>query len=123
LTWQLTQEFPVRLWDAKKQLKELEAQIGETRERDAALGKRSRRAGALRKVRHARPGTGRAHSRADSACGRPDAPQKHFCAGMAVAELQHQKDQLAAYATQARFAVARIYDRQRREGSGSCGRH
>jgi hypothetical protein len=28
-----------------------------------------------------------------------------------VAELEHQKERLATYATQARFAVARIYDR------------
>jgi len=30
---------------------------------------------------------------------------------LAVAELAHQKERLAAYSTQARFAVAQLYDR------------
>jgi TolA-binding protein len=37
--------------------------------------------------------------------------QKQYVQELAVAELQHQKERLSAYATQARFAVARIYDR------------
>jgi hypothetical protein len=31
--------------------------------------------------------------------------------GLAVTELERQKERLAAYATQARFAVAQLYDR------------
>ena len=37
--------------------------------------------------------------------------QQHYIQELAVAELEHQKEQLATFATQARFAVARIYDR------------
>ena len=37
--------------------------------------------------------------------------QRDYVQELAVAELQHQKERLSAYATQARFAVARIYDR------------
>ena len=41
--------------------------------------------------------------------------------GLAVAELEHQKEQLATYATQARFAVARIYDRANIGKAGDAG--
>ena len=37
--------------------------------------------------------------------------QEQAVQGLAVAELQRQKERLAVYATQARFAVAQIYDR------------
>ena len=37
--------------------------------------------------------------------------QEQFVQGLAVAELERQKERLAVYATQARFAVAQIYDR------------
>jgi TolA-binding protein len=37
--------------------------------------------------------------------------QQQYLQELAVAELEHQKEQLGLYATQARFAVARIYDR------------
>jgi tetratricopeptide (TPR) repeat protein len=112
LTWQLTQEFPVRLWDAKKQLKELEAQIGETRERDAALGQAQRDEPAHFEKFATRvlELDGRIRALIPRVADLTHR-QKHFVQELAVAELQHQKDQLAAYATQARFAVARIYDR------------
>ena len=37
--------------------------------------------------------------------------QQHQVQELAVAELQRQKERLAVYATQARFAVAQLYDR------------
>jgi DNA repair ATPase RecN len=111
LTWQLTQEYPVRLWDAKKQLKELGVQIDQARGRDVALGQAQRDEPAHfeqfatrileldRRIRELIPRVADLTRR-----------QKHFVQELAVAELQHQKDQLAAYATQAGFAVARGYD-------------
>ena len=37
--------------------------------------------------------------------------QRDYVQELAVAELEHEKERLAAYTTQARFAVAQIYDR------------
>ena len=38
---------------------------------------------------------------------------------LAVAELTRQKERLVAYGTQARFAVAQIYDRAHQDKEGS----
>jgi DNA repair ATPase RecN len=112
LTWQLTQEYPARLWEAKKQLRELDAELSQARDRDTALAQAQReepahfeqfatRVAQLDwRIRSLQPRLGAlVHA------------QQRYIEGLAVAELEHQKEQLAAYATQARFAVARIYDR------------
>src|SRR5882757_5280202 len=112
LTWQLSDEFAARLWDAKKQLKALEAGLSEARTRDAALAQAQRDEPA----RFERFATRivELDSRIRALIPRVadlTYRQKRFAQELAVAELQHQKEQLAVYATQARFAVARIYDR------------
>jgi Tetratricopeptide repeat len=112
LTWRLSQEFPAHVWEAKKRLRDLDVQLGEARERDTALAQAQRdepghfQQFASRlvqldgRVRALRPRVaGLLHD------------QRQYIQELAVAELEHQKEQLAVYATQARFAVARIYDR------------
>ena len=118
LTWQLTQEYPTRLREAKKSLRELDVELAQTRERDAALGQAqsdepahfeqfaSRIAQLQWRIRSLQPRV--ADLMRD---------QRYYLQELAVAELEHQKDQLATYATQARFAVARIYDRANVGGS------
>ncbi|HEX4586229.1 MAG TPA: tetratricopeptide repeat protein [Burkholderiaceae bacterium] len=112
LTWQLTQEYPARLWEAKKRLRELDAQLSEARERDSALAQAqsdepahfqqfaTRIAQLDWRIRALQPQV------ADLV-----RDQRQYLQELAVAELEHQKERLATYATQARFAVARIYDR------------
>jgi hypothetical protein len=112
LTWQLTQEYPDRLWEAKKQLRELDAELSQARERDAALAQAQREEPAHFEQFATR--ISQLDYRIRSLQPRLAAlvhAQERYIQGLAVAELEHQKDQLAAYATQARFAVARLYDR------------
>ena len=112
LTWQLTQEYPVRLWEAKKQLRELDAELSEARGRDTALAQAQREEPARFEQFAAR--ISQLDWRIRSLQPRLAAlahAQQRYVEGLAVAELEHQKDRIAAYATQARFAVARLYDR------------
>ncbi|HEY4038217.1 MAG TPA: tetratricopeptide repeat protein [Burkholderiaceae bacterium] len=122
LTWQLTQEYPSRLWEAKKQLMELDTELGQARGRDTALGQAqieepahfaqfgSRIAQLDYRIRLLQPHVAALiHA------------QDRYMQGLAVAELEHQKEQLATYATQARFAVARIYDRANIGKAGDSG--
>ena len=112
LTWRLTQEYPERLWDAKKQLRDLDAELSQARERDTALAQAQRDEPAHFEQFATR--ISQLDYRIRSLQPRLAAlvhAQERYIQGLAVAELEHQKDQLAAYATQARFAVARLYDR------------
>jgi len=116
LTWQLTDEFPVRLWNAKKRLKELEVEIDQARERDTALAQAQREEPAhfeqfASRIIELDGRIGALIPRVADLTYR----QRNYVQELAVAELQHQKERLTAYATQARFAVARIYDRAKVE--------
>jgi hypothetical protein len=112
LTWQLTQEYPTRLWEAKKRVHELDVELGEARERDTALAQAQRDEPAHLHQFATRIAQldWRIHSLQPQVAGLMH-DQQHYLQELAVAELEHQKEQLATYATQARFAVARIYDR------------
>jgi len=112
LTWRLTQEFPVHLWEAKKRLRELDGELGQARDRDNALAQAQREEPAHFqqfsqriaqldwRIRSLQPHLAELVR-----------DQQQYIQELAVAELQRQKDRLANYSTQARFAVARIYDR------------
>jgi len=112
LLWQQSSEFSARLWNAKKALRELERNLAEVRARDAAL------AAAERDEPARLAAFGR---RIDALATRVDAmlprvvalaqEQQVAVQEMAVADLQRQKERLAEYGTQARFAVAQLYDR------------
>jgi len=114
LSWQLAQEFPTRLWDAKKDLTQLTADLARARSLDADLMRAQKeepahfdqfaaRISALeQRIRALIP-------RVEELLGL----QRGAVQEMAVAELQAQKERLALYGTQARFAVAQIYDRAR----------
>jgi hypothetical protein len=45
--------------------------------------------------------------------------QKQYVEALAIAELDQQKERLVAYTTQARFAVAQLYDRASLAQGGS----
>lgn len=112
LTWQLTQEYPGRAWGAHKQLDELDAALGEARRADAALAQAQRDEPAYFQQFASR--IAQLDWRIRSLQPRVEQlarDQRSYLQELAVAELEHQKQQLATYATQARFAVARIYDR------------
>jgi hypothetical protein len=112
LTWQLAQEFPDRLWNAKKALRTINMELELAQARDAALVQAQRdepaRHEAFAKRITALEGTIRALIPKVAALTNEQQGQVQE---LAVAELTRQKERLAAYTTQARFAVAQLYDR------------
>ena len=112
LTWQLASDYTGRVWDAKKELVVIDGKIVEAQQRDAALGQAQRdeparfdrfgkRIAALDPLLQA--------MLPKVAALRTE--QQAVVQEIAVAELTRQKERLAQYATQARFAVAQLYDR------------
>jgi len=112
LTWQLAQEFPDRLWQAKKALRTINMELEMAQARDAALAQAQRdepaRHEAFARRIAALEGTIRALIPKVAALTNEQQGQVQE---LAVAELTRQKERLAAYTTQARFAVAQLYDR------------
>jgi len=124
LTWQLSDAFAGRLWDAKKSLREIDNGLVEAIERDAALtraqseepGRFDQLGGRIAELdQRLRAMTPRVATLM--------AEQQQYVQDLAVAALGQQKERLASYGTQARFAVAQIYDRARlaRENSNANG--
>ena len=112
MTWQLAQQYPSRLWEAKKGQKTLETQLAEAQRRDAALAQAQKD----EPVRFDKFAERIATLNPRIAALLPrvvvlSTEQQQQVQDIAVAELSRQKDRLAAYAMQARFAVAQLYDR------------
>lgn len=112
LTWQLAQQYPARVWEARRALARVDTELAEARRRDAALAQ----------AQKDEPAKFAAFAgRIDGLGGRIDVliprvtalsnEQQQVVQDIAVAELARQKERLAVYATQARFAVAQLYDR------------
>jgi len=112
LSWQLAQDFPARVWDAKKALVAIAAQIEQAQRLDAALAQAQRDEPA-RFERFAKRIAALAPL-LDVMIPRVAAlskEQQDAVQDIAVAALTQQKERLAVYSTQARFAVAQLYDR------------
>lgn len=112
LTWQLADDYTGRAWVAKKELANIDSQIAQAQARDAALAQAQRdepaRFDAFGKRIAALDPLLQAMLPKVAALRRE---QQAVVQEIAVAELIHQKERLAVYATQARFAVAQLYDR------------
>jgi hypothetical protein len=112
LTWNLAQDYPARLWDARKALKGTDEALSEAQQRDTALAAAQRDEPARLKAFGLR--IDELHRRIRTlipqvaALGREQQAQVQE---LAVAELTRQKERLAVYTTQARFAVAQLFDR------------
>jgi tetratricopeptide (TPR) repeat protein len=112
LTWQLAQQYPARLWDATKAVGVIQNQLTEASQHDTALVKAQRDEPARFERFAVR--IKELDARIQALIPRVAAlsvDQERAVQGLAVAELERQKERLAVYATQARFAVAQIYDR------------
>ncbi len=124
LLWQQHDQFSVRLWNAKKGMQELQRNLAQAGQRDAALAVAQRDEPAR---------LDQFAARIDALAARLDgmAPrvatlaqeQRAAVQELAVAVLVRQKERLVAYGTQARFAVAQIYDRasQGKDGGRATG--
>jgi hypothetical protein len=120
LLWDFNSSYKARLWRARKELRELDVAYKEARRR-WVLVERAREDYPARteefaiRVATLQPRidalTGRLALAADS--------QNRYLAAIAVKELESQKERLAAYSLQARFALASIYDRA--SGGDSSG--
>lgn len=112
LTWQLAQDYPARVWEAKKALRTTDQQIDEARAREAALVQ-AQRDEPVRfdrfeaRIKALSPTIQALIPRVQTLARE----QQNVVQELAVAELQSQKERLVVYATQARFALAQLYDR------------
>ena len=112
LTWQLAQDYPSRLWQAKKELRAISEAIEHAQRADAALAQAQRDEPArldafAKRIAALSPVLQTMIPRLAAL----SAEQQLAVQGIAVAELTRQKERLAAYTVQARFAVAQLYDR------------
>jgi len=110
--WRLSASFKARLWNERRSVKELEAELKETQKR-AVL------------VKQARAGmptnTGAYAGRVAAVRARMDqlqqrlagisAEQNRFLQALAIRELEGQKLRISTYQIQARYELAAIYDR------------
>jgi len=112
LTWRMAQAYPARLWEARKALKATDEALTEARGHDAALAQAQRDEPARHEQFAVR--IAELNQRIRALTPRVAAlirEQQGQVQELAVAELSRQKERLAVYATQARFAVAQLYDR------------
>jgi hypothetical protein len=110
--WRLSDQLPDRLWEARKGLGAIDGGLERARRLDQDLLRAQqdepvrfdafavRIAALARQVHALMP---RINALLDS--------ERDYVQELAVAELEREKERLAAYTTQARFAVAQIYDR------------
>lgn len=112
LTWQLAQDYPARVWQAKQQLQSVADELATAQRLDAALAQAQRdeparfdrfdkRIAAIRPVLDAMLPRLAALTKT----------QQLAVQEIAVAELTRQQERLGVYSTQARFALAQLYDR------------
>jgi hypothetical protein len=119
LSWQLAQDFTSRLWDAKKELKEIDDQIAQARQREADLSQAQLDEPARferfeKRIKALTPLLDVMIPRVAALTKK----QQVVVQDIAVAELTREKERLGAYSTQARFAVAQLYDKANSKGSG-----
>jgi len=112
LTWQLTQEFPTKVWDARKSLAIIDTQLARAKAHEAALAQAqvdepARFERFARRIAELKPRLQALMPRVAALSGE----QQQAAQGIAVAELASQKERLAVYTAQARFAVAQLVDR------------
>ena len=112
LYWNMSASFKARLWREQKEVRELAVATKEARRRYTLVGRArdnvpQRNEEFDRRVKELTP-------RLQALLGRcldTDQAQSDYLAKVATTQLQQQKDRLSAYALQAQFALASIYDR------------
>lgn len=112
LDWQLTEQYPTRLWETQKTFRGVDTELNAALARDAALAQAQRDEPARFDAFAARIKA--LDPRLQALIPRVAAlskEQQQAVQELAVAELERQKQRLTEYTTQARFAVAQLYDR------------
>lgn len=112
LAWQLAEQYPPRAWEARKGLQAVDAELAQARRRDAALAQAQRDEPARFERFAARiAALGQRLQTLLPHVTALQREQQQVVQELAVAQLVRQKERLAEYTTQARFAVAQLYDR------------
>jgi hypothetical protein len=112
LTWNLAQQYPARLWEAQKALKITDETLLDARAHDKALAQAQRDEPKRFDAFAARiPDLDKRIQALIPRVTALSREQQGVVQDLAVAELARQKERLAAYTTQARFAVAQLVDR------------
>jgi hypothetical protein len=112
LYWQLNEAYKARVWNTRRSLKELDTSLKEMQKRWIQVERARGHLPADTNTYAARVDALR--PRIDSLSARLEAAsrqQGEYLAAIAVRELETQKERLATYQLQARFALAAIYDR------------
>jgi hypothetical protein len=112
LAWQLAKKQTDRVWALRKDLQKIDAELAQVKERDSALVAAQKE----EPLRFDRFGQRIAALRPllDVMIPRVAAlgqEQQRAVQDIAIAQLTRQQERLAEYTTQARFAVAQLYDR------------
>ena len=120
LHWNLAVDYPLRLWQAKKEVRQLDRELIRVQQRQDSLQQVQITAvqafaGYDSRIDNLRNRIGALQSRLSTVAG----AQERYLEEIAVAELQQQKQRLAEYLVQARFAVAQIYDQASRAPAGA----
>ena len=111
LTWDVSQQYSSRLWEAKKTLRAIDSELAQASAQRDALTQAQREMPQkfddyARRIEQLRERI----ARLQAELVRVAAEQERHLEALAIAELQRQRERLATYVTQARFAVAQIYD-------------
>ena len=117
LSWQLNESYKARIWTTRRSLKDLDLALREMEKRwlrvqQARDSFPNDTAGFATRVAALKPRIDALNTRL-AAAGRA---QGNYLAGIAINELEAQKERLASYQVQARFALATIYDRAANSG-------
>jgi hypothetical protein len=116
LYWRLSGSFKARLWNERRSVKELEAELKETQKR--AVMVRQARAGVPTNTGVYAERVAAVRARLDQLQQRladVSAEQNRFLQVLAIRQLQGQKQRIATYQIQARYELAAIYDRAANE--------
>lgn len=112
LRWNIAQHFKARLWQLRKHIRELDRQIGQAEQHRQALlraeqdapqgfsGFDQRITGLRQRIRALQERVARAST-----------AQEKYLQHLVMAELEHRSRRLASYLAQARYSLARIYDK------------
>ena len=107
----IASDYSARLWQAQKHLREIDREIAETAVRRESLMRAQAQAPREFEEFSARIAQFRARiSQLQDRVRAMSSAHARYLEEMAVAELADQKERLAVYLTQARFAVAQMYD-------------
>ena len=109
--WRLSASFKARLWNERRSVKELEAELKETQKR-AVLVKQAREGMPTNTGAYAgRVAAVRARmDRLQERLAGVSAEQNRFLQALAIRELEGQKQRISTYQIQARYELAAIYD-------------